>query len=137
MNSRFTRRDFLKVAGLLPLGGYASALSRQLESQPLDGKKNVIICVFDAWSASHVSLLGYDRDTTPNINRLAGRATVYHNHFASSNFTSPGTASLFTGVLPWTHRAFQPNSVVAEEYAARNIFSLFKDYYKLTYSHNT
>jgi arylsulfatase A-like enzyme len=137
MNSRFTRRDFLKLAGLLPLGGYASALARQLEAQPVDGKKNVIICVFDAWSARHISLLGYERDTTPNINRLAGRATVYHNHFASSNFTSPGTASLFTGVLPWTHRAFQPNSWVAEEYAERNIFSLFKDYYKLTYSHNT
>ena len=44
---------------------------------------NVLIVVFDAWSALDCSLYGYPRDTTPNIKRLAEKATIYHNHYAA------------------------------------------------------
>ena len=94
----FNRRDFLKLAGMLPLGLAAPQLDRSLGLQ--SDKKNVIIIVFDAFSAYNISLYGYGRETTPNITRLAERATVYHNHYAGSNFTTPGTASLLTGTYP-------------------------------------
>lgn len=126
------RRDFLKLAGLVPLSLAAPYALQALQGQP----RNVIIVVFDAFSAYNISLYGYDRKTTPNIARLAKRAIVYHNHFAGGNFTTPGTASLLTGALPWTHRAFRPNSEVAEPFASRNIFSAFKNYYRIAYTHN-
>ena len=71
-----------------------------------------------------------------NIARLAKRAIVYHNHFAGGNFTTPGTASLLTGVLPWTHRAFLPNAEVAKPFASQNIFSAVQNYYRIAYTHN-
>jgi hypothetical protein len=51
---------------------------------------------------------------------------VYHNHYAGGNYTTPGTASLLTGTLPWKHRAFQPGGNVDEAYVEKNIFSAFE-----------
>ncbi len=138
MTSGINRRDFLKLSGLLPLSmaapGLANLLSRPGQAQAK--AQNVIVVVFDAFSAYNISLYGYRRDTTPNLARLAKRAVVYHNHFAGSNFTTPGTASLLTGTLPWTHRALRPDGEVAPAFVTRNFFSAFQDYYRLAYTHN-
>ena len=132
------RRDFIKLAGALPVGlGLQPLLRRWGPSQPgADDRPNVLVIVFDAFSARHISLHGYARETTPNLARLAERAIVYHNHYAGGNYTTPGTASLLTGTLPWTHRAFQPNSRVAEAFARRSLFHAFRRHHRLAYSHN-
>lgn len=140
MNNQFSRRDFLKLAGLLPLGLATPRLLHRLDATALaqERSKNVLIIIFDAFSAYDISLYGYERQTTPNIDRLAKRAVVYHNHFAAGNFTTPGTASLLTGVLPWTHRALNLNGEIAGPYVTKSVFSAFKDkdYYRIAYSHN-
>ncbi|HET9589215.1 MAG TPA: sulfatase-like hydrolase/transferase, partial [Anaerolineales bacterium] len=138
MKNQFNRRDFLKLAGLLPAGLLAPRLSRALglPRGAQGGQQNIAVIVFDAFSAYDISLYGYARRTTPNIDRLAQRAVVYHNHFAAGNYTTPGTASLLTGVLPWTHRALNLNNTVAGPYATKNIFSAFHDYYRIAYTHN-
>lgn len=138
MKNQLSRRDFLKLAGLFPLSFAAPRLLRTLDLQPdVQGKpKNVIVVVFDAFSAYDISLYGFDRETTPNIARLAKRAVVYHNHLAAGNFTSPGAASLLTGVLPWTHRALNINGKVADPYVTKNIFNAFSGYYRIAYTHN-
>lgn len=128
------RRDFLKLAGVLPAGAFLPRALKSLGFQ--EDRKNIIVVVFDAFSARHMSLYGYGRKTTPNIARLAERAIVYHNHYSGSNYTTSGTASIFTGALPWTHRALQPNSAVVDEFADKNLFSIFKDHYRIAYSHN-
>lgn len=137
-NDPLNRRDFLKLAGLLSLGVSVPSVERLIQqTRQLQGKpQNVIVIVFDAFSAYNMPVYGYERLTTPNIAHLAKRAIVYHNHFASGNFTSPGTASLLTGVLPWTHRAFRPNSEVAKPFVSKNIFQAFENHYRIAYSHN-
>lgn len=138
MKNQLNRRDFIKLAGLMPLSILAPRFERMLEApQPLSGQnKNVLVIVFDAFSAYHVSMYGYQRETTPNLAKLAERAVVYHNHHAGGNFTTPGTASLLTGTLPWTHRAFEAKARVTERYVTRNFFSAFQDYYRIAYTHN-
>jgi arylsulfatase A-like enzyme len=138
MKHRLNRRDFLKFAGLLPLSIAAPHVMRVfgIPQSVVDGQKNVLVIVFDAFSAYHVSMYGYSRETTPNLARLAKRAVVYHNHYAGGSFTTPGTASLLTGTLPWTHRAFQSKAGVAEPFASRNFFGAFQDYYRIAYTHN-
>jgi arylsulfatase A-like enzyme len=138
MNNQINRRDFLKLAGLLPLGLATPRLLRMLDAHALtqERPKNVLVIIFDAFSAYDISSYGFARQTTPNIDRLAKRAVVYHNHFAAGNFTTPGTASLLTGVLPWTHRAINLNGEVAGPYVTKSVFSAFKDYYRIAYSHN-
>ena len=122
---------------MLPLGLSASRLERTLGNGRFQaGPKNIVVIVFDAFSAYSISAYGYERQTTPNISRLAKRAIVYHNHFAGGNFTSPGTASLLTGALPWTHRAFRPNSEVAKEFVSKSIFAALPNHYSTAYTHN-
>lgn len=138
MKRNFSRRDFLKLAGMASAGAVVPSFFRYLQPvQPAsDGQKNVLVVVFDAFSAYHISLYGYGRKTTPNIDKLAERAIVYHNHFASANFSTPGTASILTGVLPWKHRAFYFYGKVDESFVDKTIFSSFNDYYRIAYSHN-
>ncbi len=136
MKKLITRRDFLKLAGLLPLSIATSSCMNSLPVQQNEKSQNVIIIVFDAFSAYHISLYGYQRETTPNISRLADQAIVYHNHYAGGNYTTPGTASLLTGTQPWTHRAFQQGSSVDESFVHKNIFSAFQNHYRVAYSHN-
>ena len=73
----------------------------------------------------------------PNLARFAQHATVYHNHYASGIFTTPGTASLMTGMHAWTHRAIRYDDQVAEPYKDKHIFSLFDHYNRVAYSHNS
>lgn len=137
MSRPISRRDFLKLAGLASLGLIAPPSIRSLGGRLQDEKKNVLIVVFDALSAYNISLYGYGRETMPNLSRLAKRATVFHNHFAGGNYTTPGTASLLTGTLPWTHRAIRFNEGVKPDFAGKSIFRAFDDYYRIGYSHNT
>jgi choline-sulfatase len=138
MKSPISRRDFLKTAGILPLGmSLAPLLHNSPPRPPAEGAaKNVLVIVFDAFSAYHIPFHGYARNTTPHLARLAERAIVYHNHYASGNFTTPGTASLLTGTLPWTHRAFKLNGTVSEAYARKTIFQAFAGRHRIAYSHN-
>ncbi len=124
MKRLITRRDFLKLSGLLPLSLATPHFVTSVDAQ--QKQQNVLIIVFDAFSAHNMSLLGYQRDTTPNLSRLAERAVVYHNHYAGANFTTPGTASLLTGTLSWTHRAFQVGAPVGELFEERNFLPPFR-----------
>ncbi len=137
MTPKINRRDFLKLAGLASLGMVLPPSVRAAGSRLQTEKKNVLIVVFDALSAYNISLYGYQRETMPNLARLAKRATVFHNHYAAGNYTTPGTASLLTGTLPWTHRAIRFNSKVRGDFSRKSIFHAFDDYYRIGYSHNT
>ena len=138
MRQTLSRREMLKFSVILPfllsqtyMEGKPSALR-----QPAAGQKNIIMILFDTLTASHVNLYGYRRETMPNLSRFAERAIVYHNHFSSGNFTSPGTASLLTGTHAWTHRAIKYYGQVTQEFTQKNIFSLFDAYHRVAYSHN-
>jgi len=138
--SNYNRRDFLKLLAAVPA---AYTLSRLLPESVFrysagnPGAPNVIVLVFDTLSACHLSAYGYQRKTTPNLERFARRANVYHAHYSAANFTTPGVASILTGLYPWTHRALHLSGLVARELADRNIFeSLGQDYHRFAFSQN-
>jgi hypothetical protein len=138
--SRISRRDALKVgaalSGALAVSrlapGLTSAGSTSASSSP-----NIVVLVFDAMSAENLSLYGYRRDTSPNLERFAKRATVYNAHYSAGSFTTPGTASLLTGLYPWTHRAIDESGLIARRVVEENLFrAIGKSYYRLAYSQN-
>jgi arylsulfatase A-like enzyme len=135
MKKRINRREFIKLAGLLPFS-YLSPTARPNHSFHNGEPFNILIVVFDALSARHVSLYGYQRETMPNLARLADRAVVYHNHYAAGNYTYPGTTSLLTGTYPWTNRGFSPHVGIDEAYNERSIFNAFNQHYRISYTHN-
>jgi arylsulfatase A-like enzyme len=140
MNMILSRREFLKLGTSLPLVYSLSPVIKPADTQVnTSTKKNVLIILFDAFSAYHIPFHGYPRETTPNLNRLLDRATVYHNHISGGNFTYPGVASLLTGTFTWTSRAFNPSSGFIKDvrvYREQNIFGLFDQYYRFVYTHN-
>jgi arylsulfatase A-like enzyme len=69
---------------------------------------NIILITLDTVRADHLSLLGYERDTTPNLKRLAQEATLYTNAISPGNMTLSSHASIFTGLYPsWHHAHFE------------------------------
>jgi len=65
---------------------------------------NVVICVIDAARPDHMGCYGYERDTTPTIDRIAKQSIVFDKHFCQATFTGVSTPSLFTGQYKHTHR---------------------------------
>lgn len=120
------RRDFLKLLALTSASLFVDDVSAFLHSRLNPASKTdspgVIIIVLDTLSASNLSLYGYPRKTSPHLERFARRSTVYHSHTSAANFTSSGTASLLTGLYPWTHRAFHYEGLISKEAVESNLF---------------
>ena len=60
----------------------------------------MLLIVWDTVRAENLSLHGYGRPTTPNLERLAARGVRFEHAFATSPWTLPSHASLFTGRWP-------------------------------------
>ena len=86
--------SFLVVA--VVLGGYF-LLSRQT------GIKNVILISMDTTRSDFLSCYGYQRQTTPNIDALAGEGFLFENTISPEPFTLPAHCSMLTGTVPPYH----------------------------------
>jgi arylsulfatase A-like enzyme len=105
---RFARRTVVLLAGILLLiilvnvGGRALSeyrLDSTMPPAPADAR-NVLLIVWDTVRASNTSLYGYNRPTTPNLERLANKGVRFNLAFSTSSWTLPSHASLFTGKWP-------------------------------------
>jgi arylsulfatase A-like enzyme len=61
---------------------------------------NVLLIVLDTVRADHLSPYGYERPTTPNLQRIANRGIRFDNARATAPWTLPSHASMFTGRWP-------------------------------------
>ncbi len=68
-------------------------------------KPNVVLVMMDTVRADHLSVYGYERETTPFLKSFAREATVYQQAIAAADGTLPTHASVFTGLYPSWHRA--------------------------------
>jgi len=65
---------------------------------------NIVIIVMDPARADHFSCYGYNRPTTPNVDRLAQEGVLFEQATATAPWTLPSHASLFTGLYTAQHR---------------------------------
>ncbi len=65
---------------------------------PPPAARNVLLIVWDTVRTGNMSLHGYGRPTTPNLERLARRGVRFDLAFSTSSWTLPAHASLFNGV---------------------------------------
>jgi arylsulfatase A-like enzyme len=68
---------------------------------PPAGSPNVLLIVLDTVAAGHLSLYGYERATSTSMSELAGRGIRFDAARASSSWTLPSHATMFTG--RWLH----------------------------------
>jgi arylsulfatase A-like enzyme len=67
---------------------------------PSPGAPNVLLIVLDTVAADHLSLYGYPRRTSTALGELAGRGVGFNEARATSSWTLPSHASMFTGRWP-------------------------------------
>jgi len=71
----------------------------------LTQRPSVIMISIDTMRADHLSCYGYERNTTPHIDRLASESLIFKRAYATSSWTLPSHASLMTGCYPSMHNA--------------------------------
>jgi arylsulfatase A-like enzyme len=64
---------------------------------------NIILITIDTLRADHLSCYGYDRNTSPNIDKIAQEGVLFTNAIASSSWTLPSMASIMTSLYPISH----------------------------------
>jgi len=69
----------------------------------LQDKPNMLIIVVDSVRADHVACHGYDRDTTPNIDRLADEGCLFETAISAAPFSPASYASIFSNLYPHQH----------------------------------
>jgi arylsulfatase A-like enzyme len=104
---RMLRLSFPIVAGLVLILATTSWGKDRLREWrqgtrpvPAPGSPNVLLVVMDTVAAEHLSLYGYGRPTSPTLVELAERGIRFDRAQATSSWTLPSHASMFTGRWP-------------------------------------
>jgi arylsulfatase A-like enzyme len=104
--TRLVRRSALPVAIVLAaLASYGAAnLPRVVERRALlnlpsasPGSPNILMIILDTVRAPNLGLYGYDRATSPNLDRWSASGIVFERAVATAPWTLPSHASMFTG----------------------------------------
>jgi arylsulfatase A-like enzyme len=108
---------------LLPLGLSACACGSMGETPP-----HVLILCLDTLRADRLGCYGGTGNLTPNLDALAAQATRWERCSASSPWTVPSHASMFTGKHPSSHGAY---SFEVEDMSVDNCFVLEEEQWTL------
>jgi arylsulfatase A-like enzyme len=99
-------------------GGDASpykALRPTWVSTPKAKRHNVVYVTVEALRPDHLSFLGYERDTTPNLSKIAKKAVVFERAYAPSTLTRWSLTSIFS-TLPASRVPFVTPRTGAERF---------------------
>ena len=66
-------------------------------------RPNVLLISLDTLRADSLGCYGYERPTSPEIDRLATRSTLFRHAVSQAPWTRPSHMALFTGVFPSSH----------------------------------
>jgi arylsulfatase A-like enzyme len=91
----------LALAGLAILPGWARERQALAQLPPKPPRApNVLLITLDTVRAENLSLYGYHRQTSPELERWAERGVCFRQALAPAPWTLPSHASLFTGHYP-------------------------------------
>lgn len=66
-------------------------------------RPNILLVSIDTLRADHLSLYGYTRETTPNLDRYFAGAEIFENAFTPATYTSASVISMLSGLYPRAH----------------------------------
>ena len=106
-------KDRRKVTGLYLSIVFIMIGLTQLNCNPLP---NVLMIVSDATRADHLSLYGYNRKTTPFLEKFAKEAVVFNQAMSQGTHTIVSAPSLLASVYPSTHKLVNYRKVLNPEF---------------------
>lgn len=83
----------------------------------LEDPPNIVLITMDTTRADHCSVHGYERDTTPNLRRLAEQGTRFDSAYSPTSTTASSHATIFTGLYPLTHRVLKNGIRLSDDFA--------------------
>ncbi|RMF94046.1 MAG: hypothetical protein D6734_08670 [Candidatus Schekmanbacteria bacterium] len=91
------KKSYFGLLFLMFLTSIALSLTA-CKKKPLNKPKEIILFILlDAARADHFSSFGYNRITTPNIDRIAAKGISFKNHYAQSWATVVSLPQIFSG----------------------------------------
>jgi arylsulfatase A-like enzyme len=107
---RLARWSGATVIGVLPIYAVAQRNSvatapERAWSRPAAVAPNLLWIVVDTLRADHMSVYGYDRPTTPNLEAWAKEGITFEMARSAAPWTLPSHMTMFTGLLPSQHGA--------------------------------
>lgn len=127
---RVTLPVFVLVSAALGAGLHVSrsVLEKRAEAalpQAPPGSPNVLLIVLDTVRAQSLGMYGYQRQTSPQLDKFSQSGVVFERALSTAPWTLPSHASLFTGRLPhelradWLTPLGKAHPTLAEALAAR------------------
>ena len=92
---------------------------------PMPVRQQIILLDIDTLRATHLGAYGYERDTSPVIDRFAAESTRFRRAFSQAPNTPPSQAAILTGLYPSTHGMIYDEDRVPEE--AKTLAEAFRD----------
>ena len=104
------------------------SLPNSVSSSIENGDVNIVLITIDTLRADHLSCYGYERETSPHIDKIAEKGFIFNNAIAPSSWTSPSMVSLFTSVYPMNHGVVngfvQDKKIVNQEVFSEQLVTL-------------
>ena len=114
-----TQKHLLITTGILSFFSFLCALGQfQLPPQLEIGSAktamlpNILVFGSDGINAANMSIYGYERETTPNLQKLSPEFLVAENAFTNGDFTKVSTISILTGKLPSQTKVISSSNIL-------------------------
>ena len=75
---------------------------------PETNQTNIILISLDTVRPDHLGCYGYQRNTSPAIDRLAADGVLFRNAYSTTSWTLPGHVSLLTSLNCLNHQVYFP-----------------------------
>ncbi len=85
----------------------ASPVSQQASAVPLgngEPPRGVILIMCDTLRKDHLNAYGYQRETAPNLARMASQGALFLDNVSQATWTKVSTPSIMTSLYPSSHR---------------------------------
>ncbi len=76
---------------------------------------NVVIVLLDAAGAKHFTTYGYQRATTPNIEKLFQQGVQFDKAYCQAVYTLASTTSMMTGLDPFRHQLYDRQNKLPDQ----------------------
>ena len=76
---------------------------------------NVLLVVIDSLRADHLKSYGYERETSPTLDRLAREGARFEIALSPSSWALPSLVTLLTGLPPEQHRVDRVNLALSDD----------------------
>jgi arylsulfatase A-like enzyme len=111
---------FRTEAGANPQNDWAAWSAPMLVSWEASGadravRSNILFITLDTVRADHLSAYGYDRQTSPSLDRLAREGTLFTYAYSHSDRTNPSHVTMLTGLYPRSHGVANNRTIVPLE----------------------